>query len=152
MTIKSKKQFRLFDIYRYLALGEESNIKGIKSYVVTKSGCIQIQFHDNIIVPTSTFFYNNEKELHEIVKQVNKALNNCDKPGKKAIDKTKRQNGCSRETVFNIQCLTCKYSTVFDCSKYVNCRDCPNYTGHCNCTENPFINETKCMYYKRVNK
>lgn len=81
--MKSKKQFRLFDIYRYLALGEESNIKGIKSYVVTKSGCIQIQFHDNIIIPTSTFFYNNEKELREIVKQVNKALHNCNKPGKK---------------------------------------------------------------------
>lgn len=85
--MKSKKQFRLFDIYRYLALGEESKIKGIVSYVVTKSGCIQIQFHDNIIIPTSTFFYNNEKELREIVKQVNKALHNCNKPGKKVNEK-----------------------------------------------------------------
>ena len=151
--MKSKKQFRLFDIYRYLALDEESNIKGIVSYVVTKSGCIQIQFHDNIIIPTSTFFYNNEKELHEIVKQVNKALNNCDKPGKKSIDKTKRQNGFSREKVFYAQCLTCKYNRVFDCSKYVYCEDCPNQVnGGCNCTDKPFVNETKCIYYKRTNK
>ena len=27
-----KKQFRLFDVYRYIATGEKSHIKGISSY------------------------------------------------------------------------------------------------------------------------
>lgn len=151
--IKSKKQFRLFDVYRYLALGEESKIKGITSYVVTKSGCIQIQFYDNIIIPTSTFFYSNEKELREIIKQVNKALSNCDKPGKKAIDKTRVQTGTTRETKFSHLCPSCVYSRQNDCEKYEHCKGCPNQESDtCNCIIPPFVNETKCIYYKRPNK
>lgn len=39
-----KKQFRLYDIYRYLSVGKQSQIKGIKEYKATKfnSGAITI--------------------------------------------------------------------------------------------------------------
>lgn len=38
--IKYKKQFRLYDIYRYATTGIESKIKGIHSYEVNRDATI----------------------------------------------------------------------------------------------------------------
>lgn len=80
--MKTKKQFRLYDIYRYAATGVESKIKGIHSYEVNRDATVMtVRFGD---YEHSTFYFaNNEKELKEIVHLVNKRLGNCDKPGPK---------------------------------------------------------------------
>lgn len=77
-----KSQFRLYDIYRYAATGVESRIRGIYSYEVNRDATlVSICFDD---AKTSKFYFpRNEKELKDIVKEVNKRLGNCDKPGPK---------------------------------------------------------------------
>lgn len=57
-----KKQFRLFDVYRYIATGEQSHIKGISSY--SASTCaLQVIYNSPKAYSNGTFFYNNEDEL-----------------------------------------------------------------------------------------
>ena len=80
--IKYKKQFRLYDIYRYAATGVESKIKGIHSYEVNSDAtAMTICFSDGYI---KVYFANNEAELKDIVRSVNKILGNCYTPGPRA--------------------------------------------------------------------
>lgn len=78
-----KKQFRLYDIYRYAVTGKESHINGLHGYEVNEDATlVAVRFTS---FDDSKFFYaNNEDELREIVREVNKRLNNCEKPGRKA--------------------------------------------------------------------
>ena len=80
--IKYKKQFRLYDIYRYAATGVESKIKGIHSYEVNSDAtAMTIRFGDEYI---KVYFAGNEAELKDIVRSVNKRLGNCYTPGPRA--------------------------------------------------------------------
>ena len=80
--IKYKKQFRLYDIYRYAATGIESKIKGIHSYEVNRDATVMtVCFGDGYI---KVYFANNEAELKDIVRSVNKRLGNCYTPGPRA--------------------------------------------------------------------
>lgn len=77
-----KKQFRLFDVYHYIATGEQSHIKGISSY--TASTCaLQVIYDSPKVYSDGTFFYENEEELKKAISKINKCLNNCHKSGKK---------------------------------------------------------------------
>ena len=84
---KTKKQFRLYDIYRYAATGEQSSIRGIESYECNATASAMVirftdwtgQFRYGLPV---NYFAKNEKELKRIVKEVNKRLGNCMKPGR----------------------------------------------------------------------
>lgn len=77
-----KKQFRLFDVYRYIATNQHSHIKGISSY--SASNCaLQIIYDSPKAYTNGTFFYENEEELKKAISKINKYLNNCHKPGKK---------------------------------------------------------------------
>lgn len=78
-----KKQFRLYDLYRYAATGQQSQIRGIHSYECNVDATtIIVRFNpdgsENIIR-----FASNEGERKAIVTEVNKRLNNCRKPGRK---------------------------------------------------------------------
>lgn len=84
---KTKKQFRLYDIYRQIALGQNSNIKGIRDY----DACVyrtvdeidvHVTFYDYKTIEDSiTMDVNVETKLKKFVKRVNKKLKNCRKPG-----------------------------------------------------------------------
>lgn len=83
--MKQKKQFRLYDIYRASVTNYKSAIKGIKSYYVMQlldhSLHIRITF-ENEIGEFDTYC-SEENELKLLVREVNKHLGNCRKPGKK---------------------------------------------------------------------
>lgn len=84
--MKLKKQFRLYDIYRYVALkyGNFNNdtgympyVRGIEQfYCDSKMTLIQVNGHTYIVEE-------GEEGLREIVRAINKQLGNCAKPGKK---------------------------------------------------------------------
>ena len=79
--IKPKKQFRLYDIYRYMALKEVSLIRGLDTYTISDDmSKFTVIFENGFI---ATHYCGNEKDLKEIVKWVNKHLNNCNIPGRK---------------------------------------------------------------------
>ena len=84
---KTKKQFRLYDIYRQIALGKNSNIKGIIEYDACVYRTIDeievsVTFYDyNTIEDSITMDVNVETKLKKFVKRVNKKLKNCRKPG-----------------------------------------------------------------------
>ena len=84
---KTKKQFRLYDIYRKIALGKNSNIKGIRHYDAFVYHTIDeievcVTFYDyNTIEDSITMDVNVETKLKKFVKRVNKKLKNCRKPG-----------------------------------------------------------------------
>lgn len=94
---KTKKQFRLYDIYRQIALGKNSNIKGILEYDACVYHTIDeievsVTFSDYKTIEDSiTIHYNVdndvdndvdvEAKLKKFVKRVNKKLKNCRKPG-----------------------------------------------------------------------
>lgn len=85
---KSKKQFRLYDIYRYAATGQMSEITGILSYECNDDATtIAINFEDYTgEFPRGVqrmYFSSNEYELKQIVKEVNQRLGNCLKPGRR---------------------------------------------------------------------
>ena len=81
--IKYKKQFRLYDIYRYAATGIESKIKGIHSYEGNRDATVMtVRFGD--YEHSKIYFANNEAELKDIVRSVNKRLGNCDTTGPRA--------------------------------------------------------------------
>lgn len=86
-----KKQFRLYDIYRYLATGEQSKIQGIWMYDCNKDASVIVirygeSWEDNIPV---NYFSRNEKDLKEVIRIINRRLNNCHTPGPKR-SRTKR--------------------------------------------------------------
>lgn len=69
--IKYKKQFRLYDIYRYAATGVESKIKGVHSYEVNRDATVMtVRFGD--YEHSKIYFASNEAELKDIVRSVNK--------------------------------------------------------------------------------
>ena len=82
--IKRKKQFRLYDIYRYAATGEESSIEGIHSYEVNRDATVMTVRYGEYAI-SQIYFAKNEAERKEIVKYINKRLGNCQTPGKKKV-------------------------------------------------------------------
>lgn len=83
-----KKQFRLYDIYRYAATGNMSKIYGIVSYECNDdASTLVVRFEDHSgMYPqglAKNYFSRNEYELREIVKEINQRLGNCVKPGRK---------------------------------------------------------------------
>lgn len=81
-----KKQFRQYDIYRTAVTGNMSAIKGIKSYYAIKlkdSLHIRVTF-ENEIGEFDTYC-DDEKQVKLLVREVNKHLGNCRKPGKKGV-------------------------------------------------------------------
>lgn len=88
LKIKERKQFHLHDIYRYAAIGETSNIKGIMTYECNRDATTLKVVYEDKAGQTSAgipqhYFARNEEELKQIVKCINKALGNCIKPGRK---------------------------------------------------------------------
>jgi hypothetical protein len=80
---REKKQFRLFDVYRYWSTGTISKIKGINTYKIHRNFDkfeIKIQYSNGSKVE---FIAKNEDELKEVISNVNKQLKNCSKPGRK---------------------------------------------------------------------
>ena len=78
---KVKKQFRLYDVYRYAATGEQSNIQGIDSYECNKDATTLVIRYEGC--GGVNFFPRTEKELKEVIRSINKTLGNCDIPGPK---------------------------------------------------------------------
>lgn len=67
-----RKQMRLSDLYRYMAVGIVVNISGIADYHVTRT-CINVQFiKDNGLV--KTYHATTELERKDVIKQINKIL------------------------------------------------------------------------------
>lgn len=80
---REKKQFRLFDIYRKFFTQTDSRIRGIRTYEVERYFDwyeVGVVYSNGIEI---NFSAKNEKELKQIVRQVNKQLKNCSKPGRK---------------------------------------------------------------------
>lgn len=85
-TIKHKKQFRLYDIYRYAAIGEQSSIQGIDSYECNRDATTLVVRFTNYGGELNSslacnFFATTETDLKQIVKEINVRLGNCMKPG-----------------------------------------------------------------------
>ena len=88
---KVKKQFRLFDVYRYLATGYMSTIQGLPEYHASigydnNKNYGELYITVEFINHTSKYMWCNihdEDKLKEFIYQVNKRLSNCRKPGKK---------------------------------------------------------------------
>ena len=60
--VKYKRQFRLYDIYRYAATGIESKVKGIYSYEVNSTATlVSVRFGDE--EHSKFYFPNDEQEL-----------------------------------------------------------------------------------------
>ena len=76
-----KKQFRLYDVYRFAATGNISKIRGIESYECNRDADVIAITFDNGY--TITRFCKIEDELKAVIKEVNKILGNCRKPGKR---------------------------------------------------------------------
>lgn len=80
---REKKQFRLFDIYRQFFTQTLSKIKGIRTYAI---GRYFDEYEVRVVYSNGSetnFTAKNEDELKQIIKQVNKQLKNCSKPGRK---------------------------------------------------------------------
>lgn len=87
-----KKQFRLFDVYRCIATGEQSQVQGIKEYDLRIIGYrmnyntaeydCERQFHIEFVKGGEyDCRFTNETELKKIITKVNKNLDNCRKSG-----------------------------------------------------------------------
>lgn len=87
--IKYKKQFRLYDIYRYAVTKEMSHIEGIEAYEVNRdASVIEVKYSDTIgPVKVTKYCAKNEDELKEVVRTINAKLGNCYKPGPKKVRK-----------------------------------------------------------------
>lgn len=77
-----KKQFRLYDVYRYAAVGEMSQIRGIKSYEVNKDATVITITLYNGREYTDILMTENERKA--FITRINKILGNCRKPGRKS--------------------------------------------------------------------
>jgi hypothetical protein len=93
---KYKKQFRLYDVYRCATTGQESNIYGIHKSGVSSDGMTVSVRYTEKDAPVC-YFADNEKELKGVVREINKRLNNCHKPGRKS-----RQNGSYKQMRFKL--------------------------------------------------
>lgn len=78
-----KKQYRLFDIYRYISTGTKSKIMGIADYrgvgSILTTTCV-----DKFVVNTDVSDIDgtvSEDAIKAHIKQVNAHLRNCKKPG-----------------------------------------------------------------------
>ena len=79
-TIKYKKQFRLYDIYRCAVMSEESMIEGIDYYTVDpRASVVRVKYMTDAIIHHYTA--KSEDDLKEIIREVNSVLGNCSKPG-----------------------------------------------------------------------
>ena len=81
---REKKQFRLFDIYRQFCTQTLSKIKGIRTYAISRyfdEYEIRVVYSNG---SETNFTAQDEEELKQIVRQVNKQLKNCSKPGRKS--------------------------------------------------------------------
>ena len=81
MKITEKKQFRLYDIYRYVATKRMSNIMGIRWYTISDD-CYTI----NIRLSSGkdlNYVAHNESRRKDVVREINKILGNTKKPGRK---------------------------------------------------------------------
>ena len=84
-----KKQFRLYDIYRSASLGRQSAIQGVRDYTAefdykSKQAKVSVTFYNyEMFEDLITIDVEAEAKLKEFVKQVNKRLKNCKKPGPK---------------------------------------------------------------------
>lgn len=84
-----KKQFRLYDIYRNASLDKQSAIQGVRDYTAEfddkfKQIKVSVTFYDyEMFEDLITIDVEAEAKLKEFVKQVNKKLKNCKKPGPK---------------------------------------------------------------------
>ena len=84
-----KKQFRLYDIYRYASLDKQSAIQGVREYNAEfdykfKQAKVSVTFYDyEMFEDLITIAVETEAKLKEFVKRVNKKLKNCKKPGPK---------------------------------------------------------------------
>lgn len=84
---REKKQFRLFDIYRKFFTQTDSRIRGIQTYGIRRYSNEYFDEYDIKVIYSdgieTNFTTNNEDGLKQIVRQVNKHLKNCSKPGRK---------------------------------------------------------------------
>ena len=84
-----KKQFRLYDIYRNASLDKQSAIQGVREYAAEfdykfKQAKVSVTFYDyEMFEDIIKMDVEAESKLKEFVKQVNKRLKNCRKPGPK---------------------------------------------------------------------
>lgn len=84
-----KKQFRLYDIYRNASLDKQSAIQGVREYTAEfdykfKQIKVSVTFYNyEMFEDLITIDVEAEVKLKEFVKQVNKRLKNCRKPGPK---------------------------------------------------------------------
>lgn len=87
-----KKQFRLYDIYRCAVTGEQSSIKGIREYHVRQDEDKVLYINVLIDTPESNYparwasIYSlpkEEKRLRHFIKELNKRLIDCKRPGPK---------------------------------------------------------------------
>lgn len=78
-----KKQYRLFDIYRYISTGEKSKIMGIADYHavhgILTTTCTDTHAVISDITDIEGTLSEDAIKLH--IKQVNAYLRNCKKPG-----------------------------------------------------------------------
>lgn len=85
---KQKKQFRLYDVYRYATTTQMSNIAGLLSYECNRDATtLTVRFIDysgkyETGIP-KIYFCNTEKELKKAIKSINKQLGNCMTPGRR---------------------------------------------------------------------
>ena len=86
MSTKYKKQYRLFDVYRYISTGEKSKIMGIKDYTIEQEVLTTICINDWPITTDITDVDGaiSEAAIKIHIKNVNKLLRNCKRPGPKA--------------------------------------------------------------------
>lgn len=92
--MRVKKQFRLWDVYRYAVTGKESVIEGILHYECTKNAeTLLIVYADYTTLRPSGidkfYFSDNEEQLKRCIRDINKRLGNCKKPGKKTTRRNK---------------------------------------------------------------
>lgn len=82
MKIEAKKQFRLYDIYRYVATKRMSDIMGVKWYTVSEDG------YEIYMKLTSGkdlhYVAHNEHRRKDVVREINRILGNTKKPGRRA--------------------------------------------------------------------
>ena len=84
--IKYKKQFRLYDIYRYATTLEESRIEGFEYYNVdSRATVVNVKYEGDII--SHHYTAKNEEDLKTIIRSVNYRLGNCHKPGPRRTHK-----------------------------------------------------------------
>lgn len=85
MSTKYKRQYRLFDIYRYISTGEKSRIMGISNYYIDKDVLTTICVTGQVIRTDVSDIKGgiSENAIKSHTKYVNKHLRNCKRPGPK---------------------------------------------------------------------